>query len=138
MHIRRLGGSGDRWAATVWPLGAACLLTAVGCAHHRADQYAYAPPYAPPVYPQPQVQMPVQPATPTVAAPGLPAGALPPGAMVAAAASPGMVVPAVGGECPPCAEACAEGGQGVVVSSGVMPGTAIEAVGQTPPCPPGP
>jgi hypothetical protein len=133
MHISRTGDAGDRWATTAGPLAAACLLTAFGCAHHRADQYAYAPPYAPPVYPQPQVQMPVQPATSTVAAPGLPAGALPPGAMVAGAATPGVVVPAVGGECPPCAE----GAHGVVVSSGAMPVTAIDGGGQTPPCPPG-
>ena len=33
-----------------------------GCAHNNANQYAYAPPLAPPVYPQPQ------PATPMMAA----------------------------------------------------------------------
>jgi len=133
MVIRRLGDRVDLWATTAGPLSAACLLTAIGCAHHRADQYAYAPPYAPPVYPQPPVQMPAQPAA-TVAAPGVPAAALPPGAMLAGAATEGTVVPAVGGECPPCTES----GQGVVVSSGVMPGHAFEAGNQTPPCPPGP
>jgi hypothetical protein len=40
----------------------------------------------------------------------------------------------VGGECPPCAD----GMQGVVVSSATMPATVIEGSGQTPPCPPGP
>jgi len=134
MLNRRIGYKVDEWAATAGSLAAACFLAAVGCAHHRADQYAYAPPYAPPVYPQPQVQMPVQPANSMVAAPGPPASALPPNAMVGAAATPGMIVPTVGGECPPCAE----GGQGVVVSSGVMPFTATEGGGQTPPCPPGP
>ena len=133
MHICSLGGTGV-WGGVevsgfLTPLLAACCLAAVGCAHHRADQYSYAPPYAPPVYSQPQVQMPSQPAAPVVAAPGLPAGA-----MVAGTPTAGMVVPAVGGECPPCAD----GMQGVVVSSATMPATVIEGSGQTPPCPPGP
>jgi hypothetical protein len=118
MLNRRLGDTVDGWAQTAGSLGVAFFLAAVGCAHHRADQYAYAPPYAPPVYPQPQVQMPVQPAN----------------SMVGGAVTPGTIVPTVGGECPPCVE----GGQGVVVSSGVMPLTATEGGGQTPPCPPGP
>ena len=133
MRIRWLGDTGDRWAVTVAPLGAACLLAAVGCAHHRADQYSYAPPYAPPVYSQPQVQMPAQPAGYAAAPGGVPTGAVPVAGMPAAAIPAGTVVPAVGGECPPCAE----GMQGVVVSSGAMPVTAIEGGGQTPPCPPG-
>ena len=134
MLIRRPGDPGDTRTAKAGLLVAACVLTAAGCAHHRADQYAYAPPYAPPVYPQPPVQMPAQPAAPMVAAATVPAGALPPGAVMAGAPTAGVIVPAVGGECPPCAES----GQGVVVSSGVMPGTMVEGSGQTPPCPPGP
>jgi len=136
MRIRWMGGTDNRWAVTVAPLAAAGVLAAVGCAHHRADQYAYAPPYAPAVYPQPQVQMPTQPAAyaaapggiPAGAVPvaGVPAGAMPTGTTVAGQAMPaGTVVSAVGGECPPCA-------QGVV-----MPATMVEGGGQTPPCPPG-
>lgn len=116
--------------------GVACLLAIpvmAGCAHHRADQYAYAPPYAPAVYPQPPA--PALPAAYAAAAPGMPPAApptatLPPGAVVATApAAGGMVVPAVGGECPPCTT----GADGVV-----MPATLVEGGGQTPPCPPGP
>jgi hypothetical protein len=44
--------------------------------------------------------------------------------------APGTVVPAVGGECPPCSTT---GMEGVV-----MPATMVEGGGQTPPCPPGP
>jgi len=123
---------------TIW-LAACCLVT-VGCAHHRADQYAYAPPYAPPVYPQPQqpqVQMPAQPAAYAaggVPASAVPAGSLPPGAVVAGApmTSDGMIVPAVGGDCPPCSA------DGMVVGGAAVPVTMIDGSGQTPPCPPGP
>ena len=133
MRIRRLDQTGTTWTATVGPLTAACLLAAVGCAHHRADQYSYAPPYAPPVYSQPQVQMPAQPAAYAAAPGGIPAGAVPVAGVPAGAMTGGTVVPAVGGECPPCVE----GMQGVVVSSGAMPVTVIEGGGQTAPCPPG-
>jgi len=147
MRIRWLGRTGcgittvlEALASllTIW-LTACCLVTA-GCAHHRADQYAYAPPYAPPVYPQPQqpqVQMPAQPAAYAAAGvpvASVPAGSLPPGAVVAGAplATDGMVVPAVGGECPPCSA------DGTVVGGAAMPVTMIDGSGQTPPCPPGP
>ena len=130
MRIRRLDGTEATWTATMGPLAAAALLAAVGCAHHKPDQYAYAPPYAPAVYPQPQVQMPAQPAAYAAAPGGVPAAAvpvvgMPAGAMPAGAMPAGTVVSAVGGECPPCAE-------GVV-----MPATMIDGSGQTPPCPPG-
>jgi len=123
---------------SIW-LPACCLVT-VGCSHHRADQYAYAPPYAPPVYPQPQqpqVQMPAQPspyATAGVPAVALPAGSLPPGDVVAGApmTTDGTVIQAVGGECPPCSA------DGMVVGGAAMPVTMIDGSGQTPPCPPGP
>ncbi len=127
MHIRWLGDTGAKWTATLGPLGAACCLAAVGCAHHRADQYAYAPPYAPPVYPQPQVQMPAQPAAYAAAPGGVPAGAVPVAGVPAGAMPAGTVVSAAGGECPPCSA------EGVV-----MPATMIDGSGQTPPCPPGP
>jgi len=118
----------------------ACFIAPVGCAHHRADQYSYAPPYAPPVYPQPQqpqVQMPAQPspyATAGVPAGAVPVGSLPPGAVVAGApmTTDGTVIQAVGGECPPCSA------DGMIVGGAAMPVTMIDGSGQTPPCPPGP
>jgi len=123
---------------TAWLMG--CCLVTVGCAHHRADQYSYAPPYAPPVYPQPQqpqVQMPAQPspyATAGVPAGAVPVGSLPPGAVVAGApmTTDGTVIQAVGGECPPCSA------DGMIVGGAAMPVTMIDGSGQTPPCPPGP
>jgi hypothetical protein len=121
---------------TVASLVACCSLAAVGCAHHRADQYAYAPPYAPAVYPQPQVQMPAQPAAYAAAPAGVtpagpvPAGAMPAGTVIAGPSQgAGGVVTAVGGECPPCAS----GSEGMI-----MPATLVEGGGQSPPCPPGP
>lgn len=127
MHIRRLGETGAKWAVTAGPIGVACCLAAVGCAHHRADQYAYAPPYAPPVYSQPQVQMPAQPTAYAAAPGGVAAGTLPAGAVVAAPPAAGTIVHAVGGDCPPCST---PGMEGVV-----MPATMVEGGGQTPPCP---
>ena len=63
-----------------------CMAGLVGCAHNKANQYSYAPPLAPPVYPQPQMAQPVGMAAP--------AGALPPGAVVApGAVMPGGVMP---------------------------------------------
>lgn len=47
-------------------LVAAGLLLGSGCAHHKADQYAFAPPYAPPVYPQPASPQPVVAGVPAV------------------------------------------------------------------------
>jgi hypothetical protein len=136
MGIPRLDDTVATRTATTAPLVASCLLAAVGCAHHRTDQYAYAPPYAPPVYSQPQVQMPAQPAAYAAAPVGVmpagpvPAGAMPAGTVVAAPSlAAGSVVPAVGGECPPCAP----GSEGMV-----MPATLVEGGGQSPPCPPGP
>ena len=104
---------------------AALLLAGVGggCAHHKANQYAYAPPLAPPVYPQPQPV--AQPAVgpvpgPVVAAPALPAAPVVTGVPITAA---GGVVPAnADGSCPPCA-------------AGAVP-VAHEADVQTQPCPP--
>jgi hypothetical protein len=109
---------------------AALCLASVGCAHHRADQYAFAPPYAPPVYPQPQIAG----VPPVTVAPGpAPMTAVAPATVMAAAVptAPPMdgVVPAVGGVCPPCAT-----GEGMIVPTSGM----VEGGGQTPPCPPGP
>lgn len=118
---------------------ATLLSVPTGCAHHRADQYSYAPPYAPPVYPQPQA--PGMPASatappsvvmPAAAAPvvGLPPGAVVAGAPQAPSLAADGVVHAVGGECPPCA--------GTGVDGVVMPAGVVVDAGQTPPCPPGP
>jgi hypothetical protein len=119
---------------------ALCLLaglTAAGCAHHR-NQSAYAPPLAPPVYPQPQqpVAFPAPPAMvpgqPVMAAPAMMAAPpmMAPGFPPAAAAAPlptggGFVAALPDGSCPPCE------------ASGVMP-VGYEGSMQTPPCPPGP
>lgn len=133
MRIRRLDDTGSTRVATAWRLAAFGALAATGCAHHRADQYAYAPPYAPPVYPQPHVEMPAQPSAYAATAPfgALPAGTVPAGAVVAGPAiAAGSVMPAGGGECPPCTT---PGMDGVVV-----PATMVDGSGQTPPCPPGP
>ena len=153
MHIRRLGSTGSRGmvpvleprARRLMSCVATCCLATIGCAHHRADQYSYAPPYAPPVYPQPQqpqVHIPAQPAAyaaagapaSVVPAAALPTGSLPPGAVVAGApmTSDGMVVTAVGGDCPPCST------DGAVMAGSTMPVSMIDGSGQTPPCPPGP
>lgn len=122
-------------------------LLACGCAHHRTNQYAYAPPLMPPVYPQPQtaaqpVMVPAGavpgPVIPGAMPAGMAPGVVPPGAapMVsqpwpASAALPPMeagVVPALAdGSCPPCA--AGQGGTMPVVYEGGM---------QTTPCPPGP
>jgi hypothetical protein len=103
------------WFACVG-LIAACI----GCAHHRND-YAYAPPYAPPVYPQPQ--SPAMPAAPTA----------PPSVVMSTGAAPAnaMPGPVVVSHSSPCPDDC---GQGVVSSGHVV----VEGGGQTPPCPPGP
>ena len=63
-------------------LASLSLAAAAGCANHPANNtYGYSPPYAPPVYPQPQGY--AQPAGYAV-----PAGTLPPGAVMA----PGTVM----------------------------------------------
>lgn len=103
------------WFACVG-LIAACI----GCAHHRND-YAYAPPYAPPVYPQPQ-----PPAISSV--PTAPSAVVMPTAAAPAAAMPG---PVVASHSSPCPDDC---NQGVVSGEHVV----FEGGGQTPPCPPGP
>ena len=93
--------------------------SAVGCAHNKANQYAYAPPLAPAVYPQPQMA-----AQPVAFAPG--------GAAPAVNVAPGPVPPAgvvmASGDpcCPPPS----------LATSGVAP--VVYAADQTPPCPPGP
>jgi hypothetical protein len=111
-----------------WLAALTMALGGGGCAHHQQNQYAYAPPLAPPVYPQPQSPTPAMAAMaaapmtggPMVAAP--PGTVLPPEAVVAAPAAgmPGAVDPC----CNP-------------VEGGAIP-VVYESAGQTPPCPPGP
>ena len=113
-------------------------LLACGCAHHKANQYSYAPPLAPPVYPQ--AQTPTQPvAYPAGAVPGPMVGAPVAAPVMAPAYAPAYapaagvpaaagVVPAMAdGSCPPCNTGC----------EGVMP-VAYDAAVQTTPCPSGP
>ena len=107
-----------------WFMSAALLILG-GCAHHRND-YAYAPPYAPPVYPQPQAAS-VQP----VALAG--AASLPPGVVPAGAVPMGVMptAPVMASQTNPCPQDCAEG---IVVGNSIV----VEGGGQTLPCPPGP
>jgi len=124
---------------TVSARGAICLipglllcLLAGGCAHHRANQYAYAPPLAPPVYPQPQAAaQPVASPSPPVVQPGVAAPPIVSGVPPAATAPAMPVMPTAGvvpalpdGSCPPCNTGC-EGGAVPVVYEGAM---------QTAPC----
>ena len=108
-------------------LSFAALLAALatGCAHHKANQYAYAPPLAPPVYPQPQNAAPTPPVLapgPVVAAPAVAGAPMVTGVPVTVA--DGGVVPAhADGSCPPC-----------VGASGAVP-VAYEGAVQTQPCP---
>ena len=99
-----------------------CLMGLVGCAHNKANQYVYAPPLAPPVYPQPQMAAPAA----TVA----PAGSVPAGAAVPGAVVPG---PVVGAPVVPTAgvDPCCNGMGGTVVGQPV-----VYEEGQTSPCPP--
>lgn len=105
-----------------WLAGVCLAAMCCGCAHNHGNNYAYAPPYAPPVYPQPgAVMQPVAYAAPVAA-----------GSVVAA---PGAVVgspgPVVAGHSTPCPQACPDG---TVAGTPVV----VEGGGQTPPCPPGP
>jgi hypothetical protein len=103
----------------VFPL--VCTLAALaGCAHNHGNNYAYAPPYAPPVYPQPPgVAQPVSYAAPVANAP------------VVGAPGPAPAGVIVAGQTAACPQGCPDGM--VVGASGI-----VEGGGQTPPCPPGP
>jgi hypothetical protein len=103
-----------------------CGVSFIGCAHHQANQYSYAPPLAPPVYPQPQ------PVGGTVAPPVVVPAAPGPGGVPAAAVAPAAALPAgqavlVSGD--PCCPPFIEGG-------GTATPVVYETAGQTPPCPP--
>ena len=110
-------------------LSLAVSIAACGCAHQR-NQSAYAPPLAPPVYPQAQMAtQPVAFPAPPGALPGAPVMAAPAYGPAGVPVMPGMpsaaAMPALpDGSCPPCEV------------SGVMP-VVYEGTMQTPPCPPG-
>ena len=96
----------------------AFLCTATGCASGpQGNNYAYAPPYAPSVYPQ--AASTVQPTaynpSATMPAGAIPASALPPGAIIASG-------PAVGSP--------------VTAPMNVGAPVVNDGSGQTPPCPP--
>lgn len=119
-----------------WPLVMAVSLAGVGCAHHGKNQYAFAPPYAPPVYPQPaSFSQPPGATMPPAAAPGTVATAPPAAGVPGAPCPPPTTVSAPhGSPCPP-----GEYIVGGTVVSGEMPcaqaGEVIVADGHTPPCP---
>ena len=112
---------------------AACL---AGCAASGQNQYSYAPPLAPPVYPQPQ--SPAPPAVaPVMAAPAAAvpvSGAVMPGAVAPAGMLPGGAAvvgqPVVGQAM--MTDPCCTPGDG-----GAMP-VVYESIDQSPPCPTGP
>ena len=93
----------------------ACL-AGVGCAQHQ-NQYAYAPPLAPPVYPQPQPVAAPAPSMPHPTQPGV----------MPAAPGPVPAMPSAAVEC------CPPLGPGEVMATPV-----VYEEGQTPTCPPGP
>lgn len=108
------------WNFESWCGGVFLIALSVGCAHNHGNNYAYAPPYAPPVYPQPPLAtQPVSYAAPVAGAP------------VIVAAAPAAAGPVIDGQTVPCPQGCPDGT--VVGASAVM-----DAGGQTPPCPPGP
>lgn len=103
----------------------ALAIATSGCAHHQKNQYAYAPPYAPPVYPQPaSFSQPPVTGVPPVAAVGpavaAPTAPLAPG-MNAAPCPPETVTAAQTSPCPP--------------GEYIVPGSMVN--GEMP-CPPGP
>ena len=100
-----------------------CVAGLVGCAHNKGNQYSYAPPLAPPVYPQPQMAQPVGVAAPV--------GTLPPGAVVAP--GPVMPTPQMGAAVVPTGgvDPCCQQMGGTIVGQPV-----VYEEGQTPPCPP--
>lgn len=117
---------------------AACLgmfSLSTGCAWRQKNAYAYAPPYAPPVYPQPslpQQAVPVQPvAYPTapVQSPAMPGAIVPTAAVVSPPMAPQAVVPTVGTNpfpqiCDPC------------MGTNVVTPVIYEGAVQTQQCPP--
>ena len=119
----------------------AAATTCSGCAHHRQSPYAYAPPYAPPVYPQPGAPQQAVPAQPVAyPAPGAVQTPLPPGTVMPMAPptanggfsqtmpAPGVVPAGATMPCPPTCDPCTGQAVSPVVYEGAV---------QTQPCPPG-
>lgn len=112
----------------------AAIAAAGGCAHHHAQStYAYAPPYAPPVYPQPHSAT-----QPVVAAPpvgGVPVASVPAGAIVGGPVVSGIgATPVVATQnVPPCPQI-----PGATLIGSSDGGGVVLADGQTSPCPPSP
>lgn len=103
-------------------LSSVIAMAASGCAHNKANQYAYAPPLAPPVYPQPQTS-----AQPVI----YPTAAAGPGFVPAAAPAAGMpMLPPITAAGDPCCPPMDGGGMAMPV--------VYESAEQTPQCPPGP
>lgn len=128
-----------------WGVMLAVMAAAGGCAHHQSpNSYAYSPPYAPPVYPQPQSA--IQPVGVPPAAGTLPAatGGVLPGNVVQGSVVPGTVVPGPvvsGIAAPPAAvqgvPPCPQIPGATLISSSDSGGTVV-AAGQTTPCPQAP
>lgn len=115
---------------------AAIAVGAMGCAHHHAQSgYAYAPPYAAPVYPQPYSS--TQPVAASVPPGGVVASAVPPAAIV----GPPVTAPVVSGVgaavatsgVPPCPQV-----PGATLVGSTDTGVSVVGGVQTPPCPPSP
>jgi hypothetical protein len=113
----------------------ALMSLSTGCAWRQKNAYAYAPPYAPPVYPQPglpQQSVPVQPvaypAAP-VQSTSIPGAIVPTAPVVSPSMPPQVVVPTVGTNpfsqtCDPC------------MGTNVVTPVLYEGAVQTQPCPP--
>lgn len=108
---------------TLLSIAALSLAGAVGCAHHRQNQYAYAPPLAPAVYPQPALPDAVAPPAVSMPVMAAPAGVAPPPGAPPAAVPYAAIPTAATIPCDPCH-------QGMPGAGGV-----VYADGQTPPCP---
>ncbi len=112
------------------PVIASLAVFTVGCAHHRANQYAYAPPYAPPVYPQPaSYQQPVTAAAPVTTQPVVnPPVTIPPTQAVPVSSPPGTV------PCQPMVQPTAMQGAPCPQGEYLVPGSVIGDVMPCPPC----
>ena len=106
-----------------------------GCGWHRSNAYAYAPPYAPPVYPQPGLPSQPVPAQPVsypaapVQAPVAPGTVLPAQPAGVPVTGPQTIIPtAATTPCPPTCDPC-------MATNGVSP-VVYEGAVQTAPCVP--
>jgi len=109
-------------------------LLASGCGHNR-NNYAYAPPYAPPVYSQPQ-QPTAQPVAYAAAPEAVQGQVMPAGGVMMApgqsVGSPVMGPPTMGATAMACPPEMVMGEGHVVMGNSQM---VVDGGGQTPPCP---